>query len=42
MSMVPQPNIDQIQQAPSLDTNLTFELHLKLLLNEYFIQEESL
>jgi hypothetical protein len=34
--------LDQIQQAPPSDTNFSFELHLKSLLNEYLIQEESL
>jgi len=31
--------LDQIQQAPSSDINLAFELCLKSLLNEYLIQE---
>jgi hypothetical protein len=34
--------LDITQQAPYSDTNLAFEFHLKSLLNEYLIQEESL
>jgi hypothetical protein len=34
--------LDITQQASPFDYNLGLELHLKSLLNEYFIQEESL
>jgi hypothetical protein len=33
--------LDITQQAPPSDSNLALELHLKFLLNEYLIQEES-
>jgi hypothetical protein len=34
--------LDVTQQAPSSDSNLAFELHLKSVINEYLEQEESM